>query len=66
MKSLLATAVFCAGFTVCAATAAPDPDALLKKAFDNYRANSSTGTIVTTIFISSSAATSKKSICSCY
>lgn len=49
MKSLLASAVFCAGFTVCAATAAPDPDALLKKAFDNYRANSSTGTVSMTI-----------------
>jgi outer membrane lipoprotein-sorting protein len=48
MRSLLAVA-FCAGLSVCSAHAAPDADVLLKKAFDNYRANSSTGTVSMTI-----------------
>ncbi|HEY1710432.1 MAG TPA: outer membrane lipoprotein-sorting protein [Rhizomicrobium sp.] len=48
MRSLVAAAL-CMGLTVSAAVAAPDPDALLKKAFDNYRANSSTGTVSMTI-----------------
>ena len=48
MRSLLFV-VFCLAFELNAAHAAPDPDVLLKKVFDNYRANTSTGTVSMTI-----------------